>query len=157
MTVNISGKSVSVPALLGLAGGIVAIVGVPLAWITMSIGGDGESVNGLDEGLLGGKIALVLGIVVVVLAAAWILKVKVPSIAGLSTLALLTAIAGALLILVVVLVYFTKILSDDSFVNVADLAKQAGGSASLGVGALLNALGGILALVGGVWALAKKS
>jgi hypothetical protein len=158
MTVNISGRSVSVPALLGLAGGIVAIVGVPLAWITMSIGGDSESVNGLDEGLLGGKIALVLGIVAVVLAAAWILKVvKVPSIAGLSTLALLTAIAGALLILVVVLVYFTKILSDDSFVNLADLAKQAGGSASLGIGALLNALGGILALVGGVWALLKKS
>jgi hypothetical protein len=157
MTMNIAGRSVSLAALLALAGGIVAIVGVPLAWISMTVMNETESVNGTDDGLIGGRIALVLGIVVVVLAAAWILKVKVPSIAGLSTLALLTAVAGALIVVIVVLVYFTKILSDASFVDTADMAKKAGGSASLGVGVFLDALGGILAVVGGVWALLKKS
>ncbi|MGD0247721.1 MAG: hypothetical protein ABSB75_01575 [Candidatus Limnocylindrales bacterium] len=155
MAINIAGRSVSIAALLGLAGGILAIVGVPLAWISLSPGGD---VLGTDDGLMGGRIALVLGIVIVVLAAAWILKVvKVPSIAGLSTLALLTAIAGVLIVLVVVLVYFTNILSDESFTHTADMMKAAGGSASLGIGVLLDALGGILAIVGGVWALLKKS
>jgi hypothetical protein len=153
MTVNIWGRSATIQAVLAAAGGILAIVGVPLSWLDVP----GDQFNGLDSGLLGGKIALLLGIAVCLLVLAWSLNVKVSPIAGLSVMALLTAITGALIVLVVVLVYFTRILSDESFSYTLDVLETAGVDASLGIGFLLEALGGTLALVGGVWALAKKS
>jgi hypothetical protein len=152
MTVNIAGKTVAVADLLALAGGIVAIVGVPLAWITMNMGGDSESVGGLDDGLLAGKIALVLGVLIVVAAGISILKLaKIPQ-AGLIQIAL-----GALLVVVVGLVYFTKILSDESFTHTADMMKAVGGSAGIGIGVILEVVGALLAIGGGVLAIVKKA
>ena len=141
----------SVAAIVTGVGGVLAIVAAPLAWISMSAGGESQSVTGLDAGLMGGKIALVLGILVVAVVVAGILDINIPQ-SG----AVLVAL-GALILLVVVLVYFTKLVSDESFTNTADLMKLVGGSASLGIGVILAAVGGILALVGGGLIVSKKA
>jgi peptidoglycan biosynthesis protein MviN/MurJ (putative lipid II flippase) len=154
MTVNIAGKTVSVADLLALAGGIVAIVGAPLAWINLSAQGMSEDLGGLDEGLLAGKVALALGILLVVVAGIAILKlVKIPPLA----LALIELGLGVLVLAVLVLVYFTDILSDHSFQDISDLYKSMGGSASLSVGVIVELVGGLLAVGGGVLALVKKA
>ena len=141
----------SVAAIVAGVGGVLAIVAAPLAWISMSAEGESQTVTGLDAGLIGGKIALVLGILVVAVVAAGILNVNIPQ-SG----AVLVAL-GALILLVVVLVYFTKLVSDESFTNTSDLMKLVGGSASLGIGVILAAVGGILALVGGGLIVSKKA
>jgi hypothetical protein len=142
MTVNIAGKSVSYASLAALVGGILAIVGAVLPWATYK----GTSLNGLDEGLLGGKVALVLGVVIAAVVVAGILKVKIPQSGA------ILAILGAAILVVLVLVYFTKILSDMSFKDLIDLT-----GASLGVGVILEVVGGILAIVGGAMIYLKKA
>ena len=151
MNLTIAGKTVSAAAIVAAVGGLVAVIGVPLAWITASAGPQSESVTGLDGGLLGGKIALLLGIALIAVVVAGAMDIKIPQ-SG----AVLVAL-GVLLLVVVVLVYFTKVLSDASFVDTADLMKQAGGSASIGIGILLEAVGGILAIVGGGLIYLKKA
>ena len=151
MAVNIAGKSVSMAAIVAAIGGILVIVAAPLAWMTLSFGGNSDSATGLDEGLIGGKIALVLGILIVAVVVAGILNIKIPQ-SG----AVLVAL-GALVLVIVVLIYFTKLVSDESFTNMSDLAKAAGGSASLGIGVMLAVLGGVLAIVGGGMSLMKKA
>jgi hypothetical protein len=154
MTVGIAGKTVSVGDLVALAGGIVAIVGAPLAWISVSAEGMSEDIGGLDEGLLAGKVALALGVLIVVVAGIAILKlVKIQwPVAALIELAL-----GVLVLAVLVLVYFTDILSDHSFQDISDLYKAMGGSASIGIGIIVEIVGGLLAIGGGVLALVKKA
>jgi hypothetical protein len=151
MVVNIAGKSVSVAAIVAAVGGILAIVAVPLAWISLNAAGDSESVTGLDDGMLGGKIVLVLGILVVAVVVAGILNIKIPQSGA------VLAALGALILLVVVLIYFTKLVSDESFTNTSDMMKLVGGSADLGIGVILAVVGGILAIVGGAWSLMKKA
>ncbi len=144
MTVNIAGKTVSVADLLALAGGIVAIVGAPLAWMTFH----GDDMTGLDEGLLGGKVVLALGILLVVVAGIAILKlVKIPPL----VLALIELGLGVLVLAVLVIVYFTDILSDMSFKDLSDLG------ASIGIGVIVVVVGGLLAIGGGALALVKKA
>jgi peptidoglycan biosynthesis protein MviN/MurJ (putative lipid II flippase) len=144
MTVNIAGKTVSVADLLALAGGIVAIVGAPLAWMTFH----GDDLTGLDEGLLGGKVVLALGILLVVVAGIAILKlVKIPPL----VLALIELGLGVLVLAVLVIVYFTDILSDMSFKDLSDLG------ASIGIGVIVVVVGGLLAIGGGALALVKKA
>jgi len=144
MTVNIAGKTVSVADLLALAGGIVAIVGAPLAWMTFH----GDDMTGLDEGLLGGKVVLALGILLVVVAGIAILKlVKIPPL----VLALIEFGLGVLVLAVLVIVYFTDILSDMSFKDLSDLG------ASIGIGVIVVVVGGLLAIGGGALALVKKA
>jgi hypothetical protein len=143
MNLTIAGKTVSVAALVAAVGGLVAIIGVPLAWMTVTVGTHTEELTGLDEDLLGGKIALILGLAVIAVVVLGILNVKIPQSGA------ILAALGLLIVVVVVLVYFTNLLSKESFVHTADQMKLAGGSASIGIGALLAALGGILAIVGG--------
>jgi peptidoglycan biosynthesis protein MviN/MurJ (putative lipid II flippase) len=144
MTVNIAGKTVSVADLLALAGGIVAIVGAPLAWMTFH----GDDLTGLDEGLLGGKVVLALGILLVVVAGIAILKlVTIPPL----VLALIELGLGVLVLAVLVIVYFTDILSDMSFKDLSDLG------ASIGIGVIVVVVGGLLAIGGGALALVKKA
>ena len=151
MNLTIAGKTVSVAALLAGIGGVVAVIGVPLAWITATAGPQTESVTGLDGGLLGGKIALILGIALIVVVVAGVMDVKIPQSGA------ILAVLGFLILVVVVLVYFTKLLSDASFVDTADLMKQAGGSAGIGIGVMLEAVGGILAIIGGGMIYMKKA
>jgi peptidoglycan biosynthesis protein MviN/MurJ (putative lipid II flippase) len=144
MTVNIAGKTVSVADLLALAGGIVAIVGTPLAWMTIH----GDDLSGLDEDLLGGKVVLALGILLVVVAGIAILElVKIPQLA----LALIELGLGVLILAVLVIVYFTDILSKMSFKDLSDLG------ASIGIGVIVEVVGCLLAIGGGVLALVKKA
>ena len=151
MNVTIAGKTVSVAALLAGIGGLVAVVGVPLAWITESVGPVSASVTGLDGGLMGGKIALILGIAIVAVVVAGVLDVKIPQSGA------ILAALGVLILVVVVLIYFTSILSDHSFSDVSDLAKAAGGSAGIGIGVMLEVVGGILAIIGGGMIYMKKA
>jgi hypothetical protein len=150
MTV-IAGKSVSIGAIVAAVGGVLTIVGVPLAWVTASFGPESQSVNGLDGDLMGGKIALVLGILVVAVVVAGILNVNIPQPSA------VLVVLGALILVVVVLVYATNLVSKESFTKTADAMKALGGSASLGIGVILAAVGGILALVGGGLGLTKKA
>jgi hypothetical protein len=141
----------SVAAIVAGVGGVLAIVAAPLAWISMSAGGESQTVTGLDAGLIGGKIALVLGILVIAVVVAGILNVNIPQ-SGVVLAAL-----GVLILVVVVLVYFTKLVSDESFTTTSDMMKLVGGSASLGIGVILAAVGGILAILGGWLIVPKKA
>jgi hypothetical protein len=141
----------SVAAIVAGVGGVLAIVAAPLAWISMSAGGESQTVTGLDAGLIGGKIALVLGILVIAVVVAGILNVNIPQ-SGVVLAAL-----GVLILIVVVLVYFTKLVSDESFTTTSDMMKLVGGSASLGIGVILAAVGGILAILGGWLIVPKKA
>jgi hypothetical protein len=122
MTVSIAGRSVSVAALLAGVGGLVAILSVLLPWATF----EGDSINGLDKDLMGGKIVLIVGILIVAVVAAGILKIKIPQSA------LILAVLGVVV-----------------------LALDAG--ASLGIGVMLEALAGIVAIVGGGWGAVQKA
>lgn len=151
MAVTMAGKSVSIAAIVAAVGGVLAVVAAPLAWITMNVSGTSESVNGLDADLLGGKVAALLGIVIIAVVVAGILNIKVP----MSDVIL--AVLGVLILVVLALVYFTSILGKASFKDTMDLASSFGGSASLGIGVILAAVGGILAIVGGGMGMMKKA
>ena len=86
----------------------------------------------------GGKLIVLAGIVAIAAAAAWVLDYKLPVSPG------VLAIAAGVLVLVVV-VYNYSGLQDDT-----DQATQLGISASIGLGYLIDAVAGVLAIVGGV-------
>ena len=141
----------SVAAIVAGVGGVLAIVGVPLAWASATMGGETTSLNGLDADLNGGKVALLLGILVVVVVAAGILNLSIPQPGA------ILAVLGALLLVDVALVYFTSMLGKVSLKDTADLVSAAGGTFGFGIGLILVAVGGILALVGGGLIVAKKA
>jgi hypothetical protein len=151
MTPPVAGKSLPVAAVVAAVGGVLAVVGTPLAWLTITAGSASQSVNGLDKDLNGGKAVAVLGILIVVVVVAGILNVKIPQSGA------ILAVLGALILVVLVLVYFTTILSTPSFKDAMDLASGFGGSASIGIGVILAAVGGILAIVGGAMGGLKKA
>ena len=144
---NIAGKTVGVNQIVAAVGGLLAIVGALLAWITI----EGISVTGLDKDLNGGKVELLLGILVVALVVAAVLNVKIPQPD------LILAVLGVLVLVVLVLVYFTSMLSNPSFKDAMDAASAFGASVSLGIGFFLEVIAGILVIVGGGMGLMKKS
>jgi hypothetical protein len=141
----------SVAAIVAGVGGVLAIVGVPLAWASATMGGETTNLNGLDADLNGGKVALLLGILVVAVVAAGILNLSIPQPGA------ILAALGALLLVDVALVYFTSMLGKVSLKDTADLVSAAGGTFGFGIGLILVAVGGILALVGGGLIVAKKA
>ncbi len=151
MALSIAGKSVSPPALVAGVGGVLAIVGVPITWASANFGGETSDLNGLDADLNGGKVALLLGILVVAVVAAGILNITIPQPGA------ILAVLGALILVVVALVYFTSILGQESLKNTGDMVSEAGGTFSLGIGLILVAVGGVLALVGGALIVTKKA
>lgn len=151
MAVTMASKSVSIGAIIAAVGGVLAVVAAPLAWITLNAGGTSQSVNGLDADLLGGKVAALLGIAIIAVVVAGILNIKVPMSDA------ILAVLGVLILVVLALVYFTSTLGKASFKDTMDLASSFGGSASLGIGVILAAVGGILAIVGGGMGLMKKA
>jgi hypothetical protein len=157
MTVNIAGKTVSVGAIVAGIGGLLAIIGAPLDWANATIGGHSDSIGGLEEGMNGGKAAVALGIIAVILVALWILNVKIPAVAGQPVIPVALVVTGALMIVVVALVYFTNTLGEESLKDLSDMISAAGGSVSVGIGLLLEAVAGIVVIVGGGLALAKKA
>ena len=178
MTPPVAARSMPIAPIIAGIGGILAIVEAFLVWesvtispvVSAALGSDTpKSLSGLDMDANWVKISIVLGIVAVGLAVAWIMNLKVPSVAlivvvvaGVMDVKIpqsgaILAVLGVLILVVVVLVYFTKLVSDASFVDTADLMKQAGGSAGIGIGVMLEAVGGILAIIGGGMIYMKKA
>jgi hypothetical protein len=153
----VAGRNVSLAAIIAGIGAIVAIVVTPLTWASATIGGETQDLKGFDSGMNGGLAEVILGIIALVLVAGWILNVKLPSVAGLPTLALLTLVAGVLILGVATAVYFTNWFGEESLSDMADMMTKAGGSVSLGLAFFLEVIAGILVIVGGGWGLIKKS
>ena len=109
---------------IGIAGGVLAIVGAFLVWATVSAGPFSVDVNGTDEGK-DGTITLILAIVAV--AAIWFIEKK-PWVAW-------VALAAAVLVLLVGL-YDTIDISSTS---------EEGAEVKVGIGLWMTDLGGILA------------
>jgi hypothetical protein len=168
VNLTIAGKTVSLAAIVAAVGGLLAIVGAFLAWASLTVGagmaqvlGSHSDGKGVDE--TAGKVALLLGIVVIALVAAWILQLKVPMIP------VLVAVVGALIIVVMALTFFTSILSQGSLKDALDTANKtidqakaagmdtAGTSAGPGLGFILEIVAGVLVIAGGAWAQLKKA
>jgi hypothetical protein len=154
--VNIAGVKVSVAAIVAAVGGLAAIVAAPLTWATAKFGGESTNLGGLDEGINSGRIEIVLGIVALVLVAAWVMKVKVPAVAGIPTIPALVVLVGVLILVVVVSTYFNNWFVETSLKDSADAAKAVGGEVSLGIGFFLAAAAGIVAVVGGLIPIVRK-
>ena len=140
---NIAGKTLSIATIVAAVGGVVAIIGVPLTWATATVQGQASDLNGLDADLNGGKVALVLGILVVVVALAGIFNFKIPQAA------IILGVLGILILVDLALVYFTSYLGKASLKDTSDLVSAAGGTFGFGIGLILEVVGGVLALVGG--------
>lgn len=173
MTV-VAGKSLSIGAIVAAVGGVLAIIGAFLVWYSATIGkslGGPETAEAKGIDNLAGKLALVLGIVVIALVVAWIMSVKIPYLS-----AIIVAVGVAILV-VLALSYVTDIFSVrftppakeesvkdvlDAFNKAVDDAKKAGldvsgSSASFGIGFILEAVAGIAVIVGGALGLRKKA
>jgi hypothetical protein len=105
----------------------------------------------------GGKAEIALGVIAIALVALWILNVKIPAVAGQPVLPVCLVIDGVLVLVVVVLVYFTKTLAVQSLKDVSDQVSAAGGSVSFGIGMILEVLAGIVVIVGGALGVIKKA
>jgi len=154
---TIAGRNVPLGAMIAAVGGVLAIVSAPLDWAVLKIGDKSDGLNGMESGMNGGMVEIILGIAVLLLVAAWILGVKAPALAGQPAIPVGLVIAGVLILVVLALVYATKILSEESLSNIMDLASKAGGSVSLSLGFFAAALGGIAVIIGGGLALIKKA
>jgi hypothetical protein len=166
MTVNIAGRSVPIGAILAAVGGVLAIVAAPFTWASANLGPTPTPLNGFDQDMSGGIAAVVLGIVVLALVAAWVvawvmawvMKVKIPAIGAIVIPAIgaIVIVAGVLVLLVPVAVYFTPLLGKESLKDMADQVKAAGGSVDAGIAFTLEILAGIVVIVGGGLGLIKK-
>jgi len=140
---NVAGKTLSIATIVAAVGGGLAIIGVFLTWASATIQGQTSNLGGMDADLNGGKVALVLGILVVVVALAGIFNLRVPQTT------IILGVLGVLILVVVALVYFTSILGKDSLKNTADAVSAAGGTFGIGIGLILEVVAGVLVLVGG--------
>lgn len=156
-------KSGGQAAIIALVGGVVMAVGSLLAWAKVSINlvglNQSETVKGIDGS--DGKITIVLGVVIVVLAALALGKLAKKATGWIITgCAVIATGLGAW--------DWTDIKSKgDDIVHQA--AAAAGGNAdvikmledgikvSTGIGLYLVVLGGIMAIVGGIMLATKKS
>jgi hypothetical protein len=186
MTITIAGKSVHLGGIIAAVGGLVAVIGAFLTWYTMSMtmSGAGQSftasadAKGLDSSP--GILAVLLGIVAIALVVAWVMKVKIPMLSA------IVAVVGVLILVVLALSLFTNIMpmhftfggtaseSDvtgmsvwdafNKFNKALDTAKQqatsgmtVSGSAGVSIGFILEAIAGVLVVIGGGLGLVKKS
>lgn len=136
MGISVGTRQIPIGAVLAAVGGLLAALGSFLPWETASGNGLTISASGFDGN--GGKLIVLAGVVAIVAAAAWVLDYKLPASPG------VLAIAAGVLVLIVV-VYNYSGLQDD-----ANQATQLGISASIGLGYFLDAIAGVLAIVGGV-------
>jgi uncharacterized membrane protein YdfJ with MMPL/SSD domain len=152
------------PVIAGL-GGILAIVEAFLVWesvtlspvVTGALGAQApKSLSGLDMDANWVKISIVLGLIVLGLAAAWIMNLKVPKVA------LIVTVVGVLLLLVALLGVSRSLDDLKKFNDAMDAIKAAGAdigntSAGIGPGLICDVVAGILVVVGGGLGLMKKS
>lgn len=141
---NFAGRNVSIGAIVGFVGGVLALVGAFIAWETISSPIVNMSTTGWDIGN-GGKIIAVLGIVAIAVALAWILALRLP-MPG-----VILVVAGVLVALVGIANYFS--VTDD--VNAANALLP--GSTSLGIGVYVDILAGVVITVGGALGLVSRN
>lgn len=142
MSIAVGGKSLPIGAVVGAAGGALALVGSVLAWESISIMGLSESDSGLTSNP--GKIIAVLGIVAIVVAVVWIQGVKLPAAPIILGCGIVIALLGIL-----------------NFFTIGDDVKKANeilaGAASTGVGLYIDILAGVVIIAGGALGLMKKA
>ncbi len=136
MGISVGTRQLPIGAVLAAVGGLLAALGSFLPWETASGNGLSISASGFDGN--GGKLIVLAGIVAIAAAAAWVLDYKLPVSPG------VLAIAAGVLVLVVVVYNYSGLQGD------TDQATQLGISASIGLGYLIDAVAGVLAIVGGV-------
>lgn len=129
---------------LGAIGGIIALIGVFLPWLTVSVMGVELSASGWEAYDLAGEIApiLVLVLAIITIAVAVFTKDMIQK-AGVTILGLITLIVGA---------YYIMYIGDVA----AGLSGFAEVSVSAGYGLYAVVIGGIIALVGGLMAYKGK-
>jgi len=141
--VNVAGRYVSIGAVVGFVGGILALIGAFIAWETISSPIVNLSTTGWDIGN-GGKIITFLGIVAIAVALAWILALRLP-MPG-----VILIVVGVLVALVGIANYFS--VTDD--VNAGNALLP--GSTSLGIGVYVDILAGVVIAIGGVLGLVSR-
>jgi uncharacterized membrane protein YdfJ with MMPL/SSD domain len=152
------------PVIAGI-GGILAIVEAFLVWesvtlnpfVAAALGAAApNSRSGLDMDANWVKISIVLGVIVLGLAAAWIMKLKIPA------LAVIVTVVGVLL-LAVALLGTSRSLDDlKAFNDVMGTFKAEGAdigntNATFGLGLICDVVAGAVVIAGGVLGLLKKS
>jgi hypothetical protein len=162
MTISVAGRTVSLGAALAAVGALVAIIGSVLPWLTATYGGGlkavaessgtATSATGLEGN--GGKIIVVVGLVLIAVVVAGVLNIKLPMI-SIGILGLAVIILGIGLINLVARMDDVKKFTD-MIATVKDYVDTSGTSASVGIGMYLAVLGGVVAVVGGALDLVKK-
>jgi hypothetical protein len=172
MSVSIAGRTVARGAVDAGLGAVLAMVSTVLVWASYTQGGPDmggpktEAVTGLDY--TNGKVVLGLGLVVLALVVAWLKGIKIGGLRA------MVAVFGALILLVLLLSYFTAGLfypntmpvlaftgKEDlasalgEFNRMVDAVKAAGGdtsgsSAGLGFGFFFEIVAGIAIVSGGL-------
>jgi hypothetical protein len=149
MTLTLGGRKVSIGQLVAAVGAAVAVVGTILAWETLNSGlaalaGESDTVTGISSG--GGKVILVLGIVVIVLVVLAVVK----TVMSAKNTAIAIVVCGAVMALLSVTNYLS--ISDDVNKGNALMANLAG----IGMGIYVTLVGAIAVVVGGVLGLISK-
>jgi len=130
--------------MIGALGGIIAIVGVFLPWVTASVLGVGISVSGWDAySTLGSYEPLIVLIVAIVTLLVAVLTKGMIQKWGTTIFGLITLILGA---------YYAMNVASVA----GDAAQFVGVTVSVGYGLYLVIVGGIVALIGGIMAFMEK-
>jgi hypothetical protein len=152
------------PVIAGI-GGILAIVEAFLVWESVTISpvvsaalgaNTPKSLSGLDMDANWVKISIVLGVIVLGLAAAWIMGLKIPAIAVIVTL------VGVALLLVALLGTSRSLDDLKNFNDAMDGLKAAGAdigntSATFGLGLICDVVAGVVVIAGGLLGVLRKS
>jgi hypothetical protein len=149
-------------------GGLLAVVQAIMVWEQVRLGSVSESTfaimgtplprnaNGIDEN--GGKIVLVLGIVAVGLAVAWIMRLGARSSPALVPSLVLTA--GVFIFLVAAANWVARTNDVNDLNRALDSVKGpidiSGTSYSVGLGIYVALAGGVITAAGGLLGLARK-
>lgn len=142
MAVATGGRTLPVAALLVAGGGVAAAVGAFLPWENLSFLGESEFEVGLEGNA--GKVIVVFGVIAVIAAVTWILRAKLPAVRlfGIPVPEAVSVAAGVAVLLAVAFNY-SGISADMDFAAGMDV------SASIGIGYYLDAVAGIVTVVGG--------
>ena len=158
-------RSMPIAPIIAGIGGILAIVEAFLVWeavtispvVSAAMGADTpKSLSGLDMDANWVKISIVLGIIVLVLAAAWFMRIRIPAIAVIVTL------VGVALLLVALLGTSRSLDDLKKFNDAMDGLKAAGAnigdtSATFGLGLICDVVAGVVVIAGGLIGVLRKS
>jgi hypothetical protein len=165
MTPPVEAKSRPIAPVIAGIGGILAIVEAFLVWesvtlnpfVAAAFGATApSSLSGLDMDANWVKISIVLGVIVLGLAAAWIMGLKIPAIAVIVTL------VGVALLAVALLGTSRSLDELKAFNDAMDTFKARGAdigntSATFGLGLICDVVAGVVVIAGGLLGVLRKS